>query len=285
MATTYKALFIEEVDGKFTRAIVDRNTDQLPVGEVLIKVAYSALNQKDAMSAHGNKGVTRTFPHQPGIDAAGTVVESSVADFKSGDEVIVTGYDLGMNTAGGLGEYIRVPAKWIVNAPMHDIKTMHAVRYRRAHRAIVHQQTGTQRLHKEQGAVLVTGATGGVGSIAIALLAHAGYTWWQVPASGTSDYLKNLGAKEVIDRKTLSEENKRPMLKELYAAAIDVAGGNTLANAIKSVKYSGSVASCGLVENPSFPGTVFPHILRNVNLLGVDSVEIHLQIKKRPGTK
>jgi alcohol dehydrogenase len=287
MATTYKALFIEEADGSFKRSIVERNTDQLPAGEVLIKVAYSSLNQKDAMSAHGNKGVTRNFPHQPGIDAAGTVAGSSVADFKAGDEVIVTGYDLGMNTAGGLGQYIRVPAKWIVKLPQ-GLSLKQSMQFGTAGLTaqLCINKLEHNGLKKEQGAVLVTGATGGVGSIAIALLANAGY---QVVASSgkpeQADYLKSLGAKEVIDRKTLSEESKKPLLKDLYAAAIDVAGGHTLANALKSVKHSGSVAACGLVENPSFPGTVFPHILRNVNLLGVDSVEIPLADKKAAWSK
>jgi len=282
MATMYKALFIEEADGSFKRSIVERNTDQLPAGEVLVKVAYSSLNQKDAMSAHGNKGVTRNFPHQPGIDAAGTVVESSVADFKAGDEVIVTGYDLGMNTAGGLGQYIRVPAKWVVKLPK-GLSLKQSMQFGTAGLTaqLCINKLEHNGLKKEQGPVLVTGATGGVGSIAIALLASAGYH--VVASSGKAeqtDYLKSLGAKEVLDRKTLAEENKKPMLKDIYAAAIDVAGGNTLANAIKSVKHSGSVAACGLVENPSFPGAVFPHILRNVNLLGVDSVEIPLADKK-----
>ena len=282
MATTYKALFIEEADGAFKRSIIDRNTDQLPAGEVLVKVAYSSLNQKDAMSAHGNKGVTRNFPHQPGIDAAGTVAESAVGDFKAGDEVVVTGYDLGMNTAGGLGQYIRVPAKWVVKLPK-GLTLKQSMMFGTAGLTaqLCINKLEHNGLKKEQGPVLVTGATGGVGSIAIALLANAGYH--VVASSGKpeqADYLKGLGAKEVIDRKTLSEENKKPMLKDVYAAAIDVAGGNTLSNAIKQVKHSGSVAACGLVENPNFPGVVFPHILRNVNLLGVDSVEIPLADKK-----
>lgn len=282
MATTYQALFVEEKDGAFTRQITQRNTDQLPAGDVLIQVAYSSLNQKDAMSAHGNKGVTRNFPHQPGIDAAGTVRESAVADFKVGDQVIVTGYDLGMNTAGGLGQYIRVPAKWVLKLPA-GMTLKQSMQFGTAGLTaqLCINKLEHNGLKKEQGPVLVTGATGGVGSIAIALLAQAGYH--VVASSGKpeqADYLKGLGAKEVIDRKTLSEENKKPMLKDVYAAAIDVAGGNTLANAIKSVKHSGSVAACGLVENPNFPGVVFPHILRNVNLLGVDSVEIPLADKK-----
>jgi alcohol dehydrogenase len=281
--TTYKALYIEEVGEKeFSQTIVERDTGDLPEGEVLIKVAYSSLNFKDAMSAHGNKGVTREFPHQPGIDAAGVVEDSSSGDFSVGDEVVVTGYDLGMNTAGGLGQYIRVPANWVIKLPA-GMSLKQSMQFGTAGLTaqLCINKLEQMGLEKSQGPVLVTGATGGVGSIAVALLANAGYE--VVASSGKpeqSDYLKSIGAGEVIDRNALSEENKRPMLKDLYAGAVDVAGGNTLSNVIKSVKHSGSVACCGLVENPSFPGSVFPHILRNVNLLGVDSVEISLQEKK-----
>ncbi len=281
--STYRALFIEEVEEKkFQQSIVERSTDDLPEGEVLVKVAWSSLNFKDAMSANGNKGVTRNFPHQPGIDAAGTVEESASGDFAAGDEVVVTGYDLGMNTAGGLGQYIRVPANWVIKLPA-GMSLKQSMQFGTAGLTaqLCIDKLEQMGLDKSQGPVLVTGATGGVGSIAVALLANAGYD--VVASSGKADqadYLKSIGASEVIDRAELSEENKRPMLKDLYAGAIDVAGGNTLSNAIKSVKHSGSVACCGLVENPSFPGSVFPHILRNVNLLGVDSVEISLDAKK-----
>jgi len=281
--STYKALYIEEVAEKeFKQSVVERSTGDLPEGDVLIKVAYSALNFKDAMSANGNKGVTRNYPHQPGIDAAGTVEESSSGDFAAGDQVVVTGYDLGMNTAGGLGQYIRVPAAWVIKLPA-GMTLKQSMQFGTAGLTaqLCINKLEQMGLSKEQGPVLVTGATGGVGSIAVALLANAGYE--VVASSGKpeqADYLKSLGAGEVIDRATLTEENKRPMLKDLYAGAVDVAGGNTLSNVLKSVKHSGSVACCGLVENPNFPGTVFPHILRNVNLLGVDSVEIPLADKK-----
>jgi alcohol dehydrogenase len=283
MSQSYKALFVEEAEEKkYQQSIVERSTDDLPEGDVLIKVAYSSLNFKDAMSANGNKGVTRNFPHQPGIDAAGVVEESSSADFSAGDEVIVTGYDLGMNTAGGLGQYIRVPAGWVLKLPA-GMTLKQSMQFGTAGLTaqLCIDKLEAMGLEKGQGPVLVTGATGGVGSIAVALLVNAGYE--VVASSGKpeqADYLKSIGASEVIDRNTLCEENPRPLLKELYAGAVDVVGGVTLANVLKSVKHSCSVACCGLVESPNIPASVFPHILRNVNLLGVDSVEISLDAKQ-----
>jgi len=282
--TIYKALFVQEIEnGQYQKSIVERNTDDLPEGDLLIKVRYSSLNFKDAMSAHGNKGVTRKFPHQPGIDAAGVVEQSAPNAFKVGDKVIVTGYDLGMNTAGGLGQYIRVPAHWVVKCP-EGMSLKQSMHFGTAGltAALCINKLVLNGLTPDQGPVLVTGATGGVGGIAVMLLAKLGYK--VVASSGKvdqKDFLISIGASEVIERGELAAENKRPMLKELYAAAIDVAGGNTLSNVIKSVKYGGSVASCGLVQAADFSSSVFPFILRNVNLLGVDSVELPLPMKAK----
>ncbi len=281
--TTYRALYVEEVAEKqFEQRITERDTADLPQGELLVRVHYSSLNFKDAMSAHGNPGVTRTFPHQPGIDAAGVVEESSSGDFKAGDEVIVTGYDLGMNTAGGLGQYIRIPAAWALQRPA-NLSLRASMQFGTAGLTaqLCINKLLQMGLTAQQGPVLVTGASGGVGSIAVALLASAGYT--VVASSGKADQaemLKRIGAAEVIDRAELSEPNKRPMLKERFAGAVDVAGGDTLANVIKSLQAGGSVACCGLVQSPAFDGTVLPFILRGVNLLGVDSVEIPLAAKQ-----
>jgi acrylyl-CoA reductase (NADPH) len=280
---TYKAFYIRQADdGSFKRSIVQRDTDDLPPNEVLIKVQYSSLNFKDAMAAHGNKAVTREFPHQGGIDAAGLVEESSHADFKPGDKVIVTGYDLGMNTAGGLAQYIRVPAAWVIPCP----RGLNPKRSMLFGTAGLTAQLCINKLKQmgvtpDKGEVLVTGATGGVGSIAVALLASAGYE--VVASSGKSDQaemLKAIGAREVIDRAELGEPNPRPMLKERFAGAVDVVGGDTLSNVIKSLKAGGSVACCGLVQSPNLQATVLPFILRGVNLLGVDSVEIPLTEKQ-----
>lgn len=280
---TYKAFYTQaNEDGSFHRSIAQRDTSELPANELLIKVQYSSLNFKDAMSAHGNKGVTREFPHQGGIDAAGVVAESSNDAFKPGDKVIVTGYDLGMNTAGGLAQYIRVPAAWALRCP----RGLNPKRSMLFGTAGLTAQLCIDKLQQmgvtpEQGQILVTGATGGVGSIAVALLASMGYE--VVASSGKAEQttlLKAIGANEVIDRAEFGEFNKRPMLKERFAGAVDVVGGDTLANVIKSLQAGGSVACCGLVQSPAFEATVLPFILRGVNLLGVDSVEIPLSVKQ-----
>lgn len=279
----FKALYIQQsADGSFQRSIAYRETGDLPANEVLIRVQFSSLNFKDAMSAHGNKGVTREFPHQGGIDAAGIVEESASASFNVGDKVIVTGYDLGMNTAGGLGQYIRVPAAWVVRCP-RGLNPKQSMLFGTAGLTAQLCINKLQRMGvtPDKGQVLVTGATGGVGSIAVALLANAGY---DVAASSgkpaQADLLRAIGAKEVIDRAEFAELNKRPMLKERFAGAVDVVGGDTLGNVIKSLQAGGSVACCGLVQSPTFEATVLPFILRGVNLLGVDSVEIPLAEKQ-----
>lgn len=281
--TTYQAFYIQKTDDeKFQQSIVERDTGDLPENDLLIKVLHSSLNFKDAMSANGNKAVTRQFPHQGGIDAAGVVEDSASDQFKPGDEVIVTGYDLGMNTAGGLGEYIRVPAAWALPCPT-GLSPEQSMLFGTAGLTaqLCINKLVQMGLAPDQGQVLVTGATGGVGSIAVALLANAGYD--VVASSGKADQadmLKAIGATEVIDRAELGEANKRPMLKERFAGAIDVVGGDTLANVIKSIKAGGSVSCCGLVQSPAFDATVLPFILRGVNLLGVDSVEIPLSVKQ-----
>lgn len=281
--TTYKAFYIRaDDDSGFKRSIAQLDTADLPANDVLIQVQYSSLNFKDAMSAHGNKGVTREFPHQGGIDAAGVVEESASEEFKPGDKVIVTGYDLGMNTAGGLAQYICVPAAWVVRCP----RGLNPKRSMLFGTAGLTAQLCINKLQQmgvttEKGQVLVTGATGGVGSIAVALLASAGYE--VVASSGKAeqaDMLKRLGASEVIDRAEFGEVNKRPMLKERFAGAVDVVGGDTLSNVIKSLKSGGSAACCGLVQSPAFEASVLPFILRGVNVLGVDSVEIPLPAKQ-----
>lgn len=279
----YRALYILEHDnGDFTQSIVNRDTSDLPENDVLIKVQFSSLNFKDAMAAHGNRGVTREFPHQGGIDAAGVVEQSASGAFKPGDKVVVTGYDLGMNTPGGLAGYIRVPAAWILPCP-RGLAGKRSMQFGTAGLTaqLCINKLLQMGLRPDHGQVLVTGATGGVGSIAVALLANAGFE--VVASSGKAQqtqWLKDIGASEVIDRAQLSEFNKRPMLKERFAGAVDVVGGDTLGNVIKSLKAGGSVACCGLVQSPAFDATVLPFILRGVNLLGVDSVEIPLSEKQ-----
>lgn len=279
---TFKALQTAEVEpGKFETHQVMRTTDDLPPGDLLIKVRYSSLNYKDALSATGNRGVTRQYPHTPGIDAAGDVVSSTDMRFAVGTAVIVTGYDLGMNTAGGLAQYIRVPASWAVPLPA-GLSYFEAMVIGTAGFTAALCIDKLQRMGATpgQGKVLVTGATGGVGCCAVTLLAQLGFS---VSASTgkaiNHDFLQRIGASEIVDRETLLVQSGKPLDKPQWANAVDTVGGNTLANVLKSVGYGGSVTCCGLAESAGLNTTVFPFILRGVNLLGVDSVELPVEVK------
>lgn len=277
MSGSFQAYEISEgEDGKFGGEWVCRQVDQLPLGEVLVQVQYSCLNFKDAMSANGNRGVTRNYPHTPGIDAAGIVAASDVEHLTAGQAVIATGYDLGMNTAGAFAEMIRVPANWVVPLPdglsVREAMIIGTAGFTAAQCVEKLMHNG---LEAGDGPVLVTGASGGVGIMAVALLARLGFS---VTAStgkeASHELLRALGAAEIIDRSSLSEASPKPLLRGQWAAAVDVAGGVTLSNIIKGLRYQGSVACCGLVESPEFPATVFPFILRAANLLGIDSAEV-----------
>lgn len=278
--TEFKAWRVTENDGQYAGREQTMSTGDLPEGEVLIQVSHSSLNYKDALSASGNKGVTRKFPHTPGIDAAGKVVESSASEIAVGSQVIVTGYDLGMNTDGGFGEYIRVPATWVVPMPGGwDAKTAMIYGTAGLTAGLSVQKLLTMGAKPEQGPVAVSGATGSVGSVAVELLSVLGFQ--VVAISGKPDRagsLKELGAMDVVGRDTLAEE-KKPMLKPVFANAIDTVGGTPLAELLKQIKPGGSVTCCGLVAGPQLQTTVLPFILRGVNLLGVDSVEIPLDQK------
>lgn len=279
--TTFKAFWVEKTDDGFQHSIIDRTIDDLPEGDVLIKVAYSSVNYKDAMSAKGIPGVTRKYPHTPGIDASGTVVSSASDAFSEGDEVIVVGFDLGMNTPGGYGEYIRVPAHWITAMPDGlSMRTSMIIGTAGLTAALCYDKLLAMGAKPEDGPVVVTGATGGVGSVAVALLAQQGFD--VIASSGKKDkvdYLLGLGATQVIGRDELSTENPRPMAGTDYAHGIDTVGGEILSNVIKSLSYGGSVAICGLVASPAFNTTVLPFILRGVNILGIDSVELPIDQK------
>ena len=271
----YRAWRVHQTDDGFVGREEVCQVADLPAGEVLIRVNHSSLNYKDALSAAGNKGVTRQYPHTPGIDAAGLVVESATPEFAPGDAVIVTGYDLGMNSPGGFGEYIRVPAGWVVPLPA-DWSSRLAMVYGTAGltAGLCVDKLLQAGLKPGDGPVLVTGASGAVGSIATELLAKLGYE--VVAMTGKADkhdWLKSLGATSVIGRESLAAQPK-PMLKTVYAGGVDTVGGDVLAEFLKQVQPGGSVACCGLVAGAQLNTTVLPFILRGVNLLGVDSVEI-----------
>lgn len=281
----FKALLVTEAmrtEGpEYHLDIVQRSIDELPAGDVLIRVHYSSLNYKDALSAHGNKGVSRYYPHTPGIDAAGVVIACGTAGFVPGDRVIVTGYDLGMNTPGGFGQYIRVPADWVLACPSAlSLRDAMITGTAGLTAALCIEKLLCNGLRKEDGSVLVTGASGGVGSYAVALLAESGFHVTACTGKPEQmDMLKKLGASEIIERQYLTDSSPKPLLKEQWAAAVDVAGGEILVNILKTLRYGGSVACCGLVASPHLPASVFPFILRGVNLLGVDSVNLPLSVK------
>ena len=280
--TAFRAFRVAKTeDRQFPRSIEQRDSDDLPAGELLIDVAYSSLNYKDALSATGNPGVTRNFPHTPGIDAAGVVAESSAAEFQAGDAVIVIGFDLGMNTPGGFGQKIRVPAGWAVPMPAGlDARSSMILGTAGFTAALCIHKLEAAGMAPAGGPVLVTGATGGVGSVAVKLLAKLGY---EVHAgtgkAAQHDFLKELGASTVVDREALLAGSERPLLRETWGGAVDTVGGEILVNAVKSLRYGASLAACGLVASPNIPATVLPFILRHVNLLGVDSVELPLPQK------
>ncbi len=279
----FKALFIsEKPSGTFQRQVCERYTGDLPQNGVLIKVACSSLNYKDALSASGNKGVSRHYPHTPGIDAAGIVTESNSPEFNAGDEVLVTGYDLGMNTMGGFGEYINVPAGWVVPLPagltLKESMILGTAGFTAA-LAIHHLLRCGQQ--PAEGPLLVTGATGGVGSLSTAIASRLGF---EITAStgkvSEYEYLKNLGASNVIPRSEVDDQSVRMLLRSQWAGAIDTVGGNTLATVLKCIKPHGNVACCGNVASPMLNTSVFPFILNGINLLGVNSATTPMQLRQ-----
>ena len=245
-------------------------------GEVLIKVQFSSVNYKDALSSSGNRGVTRNFPHTPGIDAAGTVVSDLTGQFREGAEVVVFGYDLGMNTCGGYGEYIRIPAAWVLNKPA-NLTFEDSMRWGTAGytAALSVEKLLKAGIKPDAGKIIVTGATGGVGSVAVALLAKLGFT--VVAVTGKTDaieWLLNIGASEVLDRSKLLPMAAKPMTRPLYQAGIDTCGGDMIAAVLPQLQYGGALTTCGMVAGIDFKASVFPFILRGIDLLGVDSVEV-----------
>lgn len=284
----FKAMVVSEtVEKKFVREITQKALSELPGGELIVEVKYSSLNYKDALSASGNKGVTRKYPHTPGIDAAGVVVDSTTKAFGAGEEVIVMGFDLGMNTSGGFGQYISVPSGWAVKLP-HGLSLRDSMGYGTAGltAALCILRLMAGGLNKDAGEVLVTGATGGVGSIAVAILAKLGFT--VVAATGKADekeFLTRLGAKEIISREEANDTSGRPLQKGRWAGVVDTVGGNILATALKTAKYGGLVAACGNAMSADLNVNVFPFILRGVSLLGVDSVEIPMRARQMAWNK
>ena len=288
MAETFRAVRIEESEPKvYNSSVQQRSVDDLPEGSLLVRVRYSSLNFKDALSCIGNKGVTRNYPHTPGIDAVGEVALCTDGRFEAGQQVLVTGFDLGMNTAGGFGQYIRIPSDWAMPLP-DGLSQQESMIYGTAGLTAGLSVQGLldAGVVPEQGEILVTGATGGVGSLAVAILAKAGFK--VVASTGKEEqhpFLLGLGAAEVISRDAVTEKAERPMLSERWAGVVDCVGGLTLSAALKATRYGGTVTCCGLVGSPELQTTVFPFILRGVSLLGIDSVACPMVRRKQVWTK
>jgi len=271
---TYKALVVDKANGEVELSLRERSLGELPSGEVTIRVAYSSFNYKDALACIATGRVAQKYPLVPGIDLAGEVVESTEPKFSKGEQVVLTGYGLGVSHDGGFSELARVPADWLVPLPegltSKEAMILGTAGFTAGLSLLKMEMNG---LSPENGTVLVTGATGGVGSVAVSLLARRGY---QVAASTgkmqEAEYLEKLGAREILSREEVSGEAERPMEKGRWAGAVDPVGGMTLAYLTRTMQYGGVIASCGLTGGVKVSTTVYPFILRGVSLLGIDSV-------------
>ncbi len=277
----YKAFVVEEVDGKYQHEIKLLETQSLAANELLVKVSYSSLNYKDALSVTGNKGVTKKYPHVPGIDAAGVIVESKSELFKVGDEVIVTGNDLGMNSDGGFAEYIHVPADWAVKLPVGLSAKEAMIIGTAGFTAGISVSRMAELVKPKYGKIVVSGATGGVGSMAVSILSKLGYDVVAVSGkTAENDFIMSLGASEIISRTAFLEMDNKPVLSAQFAGGVDTVGGPILENIIKSLKPLGAVTTCGSVSATQLNLTVFPFILRGISLIGVSSQNYPMSRRK-----
>ena len=278
----FKALVSSESNKKFESKVQSRTIQDLPEGDVLIKVYFSSLNYKDALSAIGNKGVSRNYPHTPGIDAAGIIETSESKNFNVGEEVIVTGYDLGMNTSGGFSEYIRVPSEWVVKKPEGiSLSESMALGTAGLTAGLCVRKLINHKLTPDSGKLFVTGATGGVGIVAMMLLSKLGFEVVAITGKlDSQDMLKKYGASEVITREDLDQPLISPLQKSIYAGGIDAVGGNVLSNLLCATSQRAAIACCGMVNGADLNTSVFPFILRGISLYGVDSAETELGIKE-----
>jgi putative YhdH/YhfP family quinone oxidoreductase len=265
----------KDAENRFVATVETISHEDLPPDDVLIRVACSSLNYKDALACQGHPGVVRTFPHVPGIDCAGTVVESASREYRPGDEVLVTGYELGAGHWGGFAAFVRVPAEWVVPLPA-GLSAREAMIYGTAGFTAAQCVTAIIQhgISPSRGPVLVTGATGGVGSLAVTILSKLGYQVAAVTGKTKQhDWLRGIGASTVHGREELDDQSNRPLLAARWAAAIDTVGGRPLATILRSVEHRGCVAACGLVAGAELVLTVYPFILRGVTLAGIDSAK------------
>ena len=276
----YSAYYVEEIDGAFSASISELELQKPDDGFVQIKVSHSSLNYKDALSASGNKGVTRNYPFVPGIDAAGTIADANSSEFTDGDEVIVTGYDMGMNTPGGFGEYINVPAEWVVKKPS-NLSSLEAMSIGTAGITAAASVLKIQESSKASDLpVLISGATGGVGSISVMLISKLGKEVSALTGKPSStDFLNSIGANNIIMRDEYLASPAKAMERPLFSSAIDTVGGNVLSKMLPQISPHGVVACCGNVAGIEVNTTVFPFILRGITLAGIDSAESPIEFK------
>ena len=281
MSDTYNAFVVDEIEDQFKSSIKSLPLPELQDGFVLIEVLYSSLNYKDALSASGNKGVTKSYPFTPGIDAVGKIRQSKDNNLKEGDEVIVTGYDLGMNTNGGFGEIIHVPSGWVVPLP-NNLSMEEAISFGTAGiTAAASVDAVLSKIDAPELPVAVSGATGGVGSIAVGLLSKLGIDVTAITGKeNSSQFLKDLGAKNIILRDDFCSEKIRPLDKTKFSAGVDTVGGEILSRIISQVDRHGVITCCGNVNSIKLETTVFPFILRGIALQGIDSAESPISYKK-----
>jgi acrylyl-CoA reductase (NADPH) len=280
----FRAMWVEETSsGSFARRVIERSRADLPGGtmpggrmpggDLLVRVEYSSLNYKDALSATGSRGVTRRYPHTPGIDAAGVVEESADPAFAPGESVLIAALEMGVSTPGGFGQYVRVPSEWAVRLPA-GMSARQAMAFGTAGftAALCLERLQREGIRPQDGEILVTGATGGVGSIALALLAREGYTTAAVTGKPEqAGLLRSLGASAVLSREEAGDDSGRPLLHARWAGVIDTVGGPILSAAVRSTRPGGVVTACGNAASPDLPLTVFPFILRGVTLAGIDA--------------
>ena len=279
----YRSFVVRDTgNGEFVGSVEEKDTQDLPAKEILIRVHYSSLNYKDALSATGNRGVTRRYPHTPGIDAAGVVEISTVSSFQPGDKVIVSGYDLGMNHPGGFSEYVQVPAAWVVKLPeglsLEQSMMMGTAGFT-AGRCV--EMLIRQGCLPGDGDILVTGATGGVGSISVAILAKLGFVVTALTGKKEDTFLKELGACSVLARGEFLRTRKKMLLPEKWVGVVDTLGGEYLETAIKETRYDGVVTSCGNAASGDLALTVYPFIIRGVRLIGIDSARCSMAVRER----
>jgi acrylyl-CoA reductase (NADPH) len=274
MTQSFDALVVNNSEGQFSVELQKLLLTDLPEGDVLIRVYYSGVNYKDSLATIPNGNIVNTYPFVPGIDLAGVVVSSSDSRFKEGDEVIATSYEIGVSHFGGYSEYARIPAQWVVPLPKGlTLKEAMIIGTAGFTAALSVQRLEENHASPEKGKVLVTGATGGVGSFAVSILSTLGFN---VEAStgkeSEHEYLKKVGAASIVSREEVFDGKIRALGKQKWAAAVDPVGGEPLASLLSQIQYGGSVAVSGLTAGTKLPTTVFPFILRGVNLLGIDSV-------------